>query len=130
MFFRYTYPAFLWAALILILCAIPGPQIPRLKFLDWLRPDKIVHIVLFGTLSVLLIRGFLQQDNFTTLSSHPKLYAVLLSSMYGIVIELLQEYVFIKRTGEILDAIADALGAFIGLWIYNYWIKRRHAANS
>jgi VanZ family protein len=125
MFLRYNYPALLWALLIFILCAIPGPHVPRLKFLDWLKPDKIVHFILFGTLCFLLIRGFAQQSTFAFLLSHPKIYAVVLSSIYGIVIEVLQQYVLIKRTGEVNDAIADALGSFIGLWLYNFWIKRK-----
>jgi VanZ family protein len=127
MFLRSTYPAFLWAAVILMLCALPGSSFPRLSFLDWLRPDKVVHLIMFGALSFLLIRGFLQQNTFHALSLHPKLYAVSYSIIYGIMIELLQEYIFIWRSGEVFDALADALGAFIGLWAYNYWIKRKVA---
>jgi VanZ family protein len=125
MFFRSTYPAFLWAVVILILCALPGTYVPRLSFLDWLRPDKVIHLIMFGALSFLLMKGFVQQKNIITLNVHPKLFAVIFTIIYGIMIELLQEYIFIWRSGEIFDAIADALGAIIGLGFYNYWIKRK-----
>jgi glycopeptide antibiotics resistance protein len=127
MFLRSTYPAFLWAAVILILCALPGKTFPRLSFLDWLRPDKVVHLIMFGLLAFLFIKGFVKQNSFEALSLHPKIYAVLLSIIYGLMIELLQEYIFIWRSGEVFDALADAAGAFIGLLIYNYWIKRKLA---
>jgi|SRR3569832_891781 len=129
MFLRSTYPAFIWAAIILILCALPGPYLPRLSFLDWLRPDKVVHLILFGTLCVLFIRGFALQSSVAALVNHPKMYAIVFTIIYGVMIELLQEYIFIWRTGEVFDAIADAAGAFIGLWLYNYWTKRKPAVH-
>jgi VanZ family protein len=125
MFLRYLYPALLWALLILILCSIPGPDIPRLKFLDWLKPDKIVHFVLFGALCFLLVRGFAQQSSVAAFAAHPKMYAVVLSSVYGIVIEMLQTYIFTYRSGDVFDAIADSVGAFLGLWLYNFWMRRK-----
>jgi len=122
---RYNILALLWAVFILILCGIPGQHIPRLAFIDWLRPDKIVHLFLFGVLSFLLIRAFQQQLSFLFLNHHPKIYSVVISSFYGIVIEVLQEYVFINRSGEVFDAVADAVGALIGVLIFNYWAKRQ-----
>ena len=127
MFLRFTYPAFLWAVVILILCALPGTSFPRLTFLDWLRLDKVVHLILFSILCFLFLRGFTQQQTFSSLQAYPKMYALLLSIIYGIVIELLQEYIFIWRSGEVFDALADTAGAFIGLRFYNYWIRRRLA---
>jgi VanZ family protein len=130
MFFRSTYPAFIWAVLIFILCALPGTYVPRLSFLDWLRPDKVVHFIMFGALSFLLIKGFVQQNNLRGLNIHAKLYATIFTIIYGVMIELSQEYIFIWRSGEVFDAIADAIGAFIGLWFYNYWMNRKIAARS
>ena len=130
MFLRHLYPALLWALFILLLCAIPGPHIPRLTFLDWLQPDKIAHLVLFGVLCYLLIKGFRKQQAIQTFTDRSKVWAVLLSSVYGAVVELLQQYVFAKRSGEVLDVLADALGAFLGLWLYVYWVKRKSAAQT
>ena len=118
------WPALVWALFILALCGLPGSDIPRLTFLDWLRPDKIVHLILFGTLSFLLIKGFTGYELNSIWTRYPKIISVVLSSVYGVVIELLQEYLFIDRTGDVYDALADALGAFVGLWFYNYWVKR------
>ncbi len=121
MFLKYNYGGLLWALLILSLCAIPGSQLPRLSFLDWLRSDKIVHLFLFGVLSFLFLKGFQRQSTFISLHHSPKLYSFFICAAYGIAIELLQEYVFSHRTGEVYDAIADAAGALIGIWIYKAW---------
>src|SRR5258706_6085937 len=129
MFLRYNYAALLWAFFILALCAIPGNRLPHLAFLDWLRPDKIAHLFLFGVLAYLFIKGFRKQTTFAVLNQYPKMYAILISIIYGIVIELLQEYVFYGRSGEMNDAMADAVGALIGLWVYKVSVKYKVTGN-
>ena len=125
---RALFPAIFWALIILVLCAIPGRAIPHLAFLDWLRPDKVTHLILFAVFSFLLIRGFQKQNPASSLRN-AKLCALILSIAYGIFIELFQEYVtIIHRTGQVFDAVADAIGAFIGLWIYNRTTKKSIAS--
>jgi len=130
MFFRSLLPAILWALLILILCGIPGQRIPHVDFLSWLKPDKIVHLFLFGLLSYLLIRGFTRQQAVALFTAHPRLWALLLTIAYGALIELLQQYVLIDRSGEVFDALADALGAFLGMWVFDYLRKKRFPRES
>ena len=130
MFFKALLPAFLWALFILVICGFPGNQLPRLEFLDWLKPDKLVHLFIFGLLSYLLIRGFIKQDTISSLKKHPKFWSVVLSTAYGALIEVLQEYVFIYRTGDVRDVIADAIGAFLGIWILDKLMKKRFPRNS
>ena len=97
---------------------------PELTFLDWLKPDKIVHLVLFGVLSFLLIKGLTGNEVSSFPTNYPKTFSVVISAIYGVFVELLQEYFFEDRHGDVYDSIADALGAFAGLWFYNYWLKR------
>jgi VanZ family protein len=118
------WPALLWALFILLLCGLPGSAIPQLTFLDWLKPDKIVHLVLFGVLSFLLIKGINDYDVSSFWSTYPKTVTVIVSSLYGILVEVLQEYFFEDRHGDVFDAIADSIGALMGLPVYNFWIKR------
>ena len=122
------WPALIWALFILALCGLPGSAIPELTFLDWLKPDKIVHLVLFGVLSFFLIRGFTGLDVNSIWTNNPKIVSIVLASIYGVVIELLQEYFFEDRHGDVYDSMADAFGAFIGLWFYNFWLKRSQRA--
>ncbi len=123
MFFRKLILSLLWALFILALCALPGTVIPELSFLDWLKPDKLVHLFLFGVLSFLLSKAFTDQNVFLLLISYPRVISIILSSIYGVFIELLQEYFIPTRTGDVFDAMADSLGAFLGVAVYNYWKK-------
>jgi VanZ family protein len=118
MFWRHNRAAFAWAVLILILCGLPGSDFPKLTFLQWLRPDKIVHLILFGTQCFLFIRGFTLQSRFPGLKLHAQGWAVFLSISYGAVVEVLQATIFIGRSGDVRDAIANSIGAVIGLYLY------------
>lgn len=97
---------------------MPGDRLPELTFLEWLRPDKIVHLILFGVQCLLLIIGFVKQNQFESLRRNPVLFSLLISICYGGLVEVLQSYVFIHRSGDIRDAAANAVGALIGVWIY------------
>jgi VanZ family protein len=128
MFFKYLWPAFAWALLILIICGVPGHNIPNVSFWKWLKPDKVIHLVVYAILCYFLIRGFTRQEKYPVLKNFAKLIAVTTGIAYGILIEVLQHYVFIGRSGEIFDAMANAIGVLLGLWFFN--MKRKKRFNS
>lgn len=119
------WPALLWAIFVLILCGLPGKDFPDLSFLEWLRPDKIAHLFLFGIQCFLLLMGFSRQNHFPTLIKNAALYSLTLTIVYGALVEILQDYVFIQLSGDIRDAIANAIGAFLGYWIYKKKFKQK-----
>jgi len=129
MFFKSLWPAFLWALFILIICAVPGEKIPRVDFLEWLKPDKLVHVFVFGLLIFLLAAGFTKQHSIASLKLHPLAWAVAMGVFYGILIEFLQATVFVNRSGDARDVLADALGAFPGIWYFKRWMKKRLPGN-
>ena len=119
MIFRRQWPAIVWALFILIITGIPGNQIPKIpSFLEWLSPDKFVHVVIFGILSYLILysnrKQYLKRNyRFIIVAS-----VVLISASYGLITELLQYYVFIGRNGNVFDFIANAIGALLGGMAY------------
>ena len=124
MFLKYHLPALVWALFILIICGIPGNRLPDLTFLEWLKPDKIVHLLVFGILVYFVIRSFTFQSSINFLHEYPRFTAIIISICYGVLIEVLQEYVFVHRSGDVRDAIANTIGVFIGLWYYNRKIRK------
>ena len=119
MIIRKQWPALACALLILIITGIPGNQIPEIPtFLDWLSPDKIVHVAIFGILSYLILFGNRQQYLNCKNRFYYIIVAVLLSVVYGLITELLQFYVFIGRNANVYDFYADALGAIVGGMAY------------
>ena len=125
MFWRYFWPSIVWAIFVLILCGLPGKDFPELSFLEWLSPDKIAHLFLFGVQCFLLLKGFRLIKQSSRFYKNAVLYSLTLSITYGVLVEVLQTYVFIERNGDVRDAIANAIGAFLGVWFYRRLNKRK-----
>ena len=116
---QYLYAALLWTVIIMVVVGVPGNQIPKVShFIDLLQPDKIVHIGLFTPFSFLWI-SYISCKLKTIKSSI--ILVVLFGMLYAVITELLQVYVFIGRSGNFPDAIADFIGAIIGII---YFIKK------
>lgn len=104
----------IWAAVIFILCALPSEDIPN-PHLQIPHLDKVVHFGMFFIMAILLCNELEYQTRFTL----RKIYitTVCIAFIYGGVIELLQHY-FFNRSGDMLDLLADVLGAVIGCLVY------------
>lgn len=120
---RVYLPPTLWALAILILCGWPGDQLPEITFWQWLRWDKIAHLVLFGIQSFLLLRAFSINNNNVQVSRQAVWLSISLTIFYGILVEILQEVVFLNRNGDSRDALANALGALSGLLAYRRFYR-------
>ena len=112
MFLRHNALGIIWALFILVICALPGSQFQEAKH-EYL--DKIIHLVLFGFLFILLTTGFIKQQSFPFLRSGVKLKVWVGCALYGALIELLQGTVFIERSIEFGDILANMIGATVGL---------------
>ncbi|MCC6837344.1 MAG: VanZ family protein [Bacteroidia bacterium] len=118
MFFKHIKWAMLWALFILVLCGIPGRDIPHISFLELLSFDKFVHAGVFFVLLLLLIRGSVLQTRFHFLSRHSFLLSGSFCVLYGGVLELMQEVVFEERSADLYDFIANSFGVLMGLIFY------------
>ena len=93
--------AILWALFILGACGINGNSLPQVSF-D-IGIDKIAHMLFFAILSILV--WWPTKNNL--------LWAIVISTAYGILIEYLQMTVFINRSFDYADMLADAVGAIL-----------------
>lgn len=119
MFLKHIKWAMLWALFILILCGIPGRDIPHISFLELLSFDKFVHAGVFFVLILLTVRGSALQTRFSFLSQYPNVISGLLCVLYGGILELLQDAVFEERSADLYDFIANSFGVLIGLMFYS-----------
>lgn len=128
MFYRPFVPSLCLALVILGLYSIPGTEIGSLSFWDLLAADKIAHTGIFTVFTLSLIAAFRRQTRYSGLRARYKTVAIGLSMTYGAVLELLQAQVFVDRSGDVIDFIANGLGAFLGLIlfriIYGYELSR------
>lgn len=96
---------------------IPGNRFPEIRsFWDWLKPDKIVHIFLFGVWVYLAIRQNTPQY------PHSAKRLISIAFFAGIILaattEILQELVFVNRSGNIFDFFANVAGMVFGIILY------------
>ncbi len=115
---RPNFLTILWALIILILCGTPGKDVPHFSFLDLLAIDKFVHVGFFFVLVILAIRGFRLQSSQKWRCKNSTFLAVSLSILYGGILEILQETVFVDRSADINDFIANSFGCFVALLLY------------
>lgn len=109
----------LWALFILVLCGIPGRDIPHISFLELLSFDKFVHAGVFFVLLLLLIRGSVLQTRFNFLSQYSFSISGSLCILYGGILELMQEAVFEERSADLYDFVANSFGVLVGMVFYN-----------
>jgi VanZ family protein len=110
--------AMLWALAILILCGIPGRDIPHISLLELLSFDKFVHAGVFFILTLLSIKGFRLQNRFHALKMNAELISVIICILYGGMLEIMQETLFVERSADLYDFIANSFGCLMGLLIY------------
>lgn len=106
--FKYSI---IWVIIIFILSSISGDSVDKVKLINIPHFDKFVHFSMYFILSALMIWESKFSRKFIIIS-------ILLGISYGIIIELLQQYVFVKRYFDIFDIISNSIGTISGLIIF------------
>lgn len=122
MFWKYNIWGIIWLLIVLIACATPGEQLPPSPFLDF---DKLVHVGIFGVLHFLLLRGFLLQNQFPSLRKNHFLLATFISADYGVLMEVLQGYVFRNRSFDQFDIMANLIGVVLAMCIWLMFFAKK-----
>lgn len=109
-----------WMIVIIILSTIGGPKVPGWGWIDMISPDKWAHAFVYAVLMILLLR-----------INRAKVYSskkwtnglLMICISLGILMEIVQYLFFPGRYFEILDIIANIIGAFIGMRFFNRFLK-------
>lgn len=112
------YPlTILTATTILVLSIIPVPEVKMAENIPLI--DKWVHFVMYGGLALV---AYFELYRTNTKREKKKreatlmllLYTLIVPSLYGGLLELVQAYLTTCRSGDWIDFIADAIGAALG----------------
>jgi VanZ family protein len=131
MSFLQYWRTLLWALFILVITGIPGSYIPGITtFWEWLQPDKIVHVFVFAVLSFLILYDARTQYLHSKQRYMIVIVAVAVTVFFGLLTEVLQHYVFIGRSGNVYDVLADFVGAISGWLLFNWAIQKKLLKNN
>ena len=108
------YLIIIWIIVVFILSSIPGSDIPKISRFKIPHLDKIVHFIMYFTLQFLVLTEYYKNYKNKYLFTKVLLLTLLLSISYGLIMELLQEYLFISRTASLYDFLANSAGAIFG----------------
>ena len=93
------------------LCLIPGRDLPSVTIFEL---DKIVHFTFYVILSALMFYGWQKQNSFSSLHKNTLIKILIITSVYGFAVEIMQELFTVDRHFDIFDALANSTGAIAG----------------
>jgi VanZ family protein len=110
--------AVLWTAFIVYALTQEPSEIPRFKWLALDGMDKVIHTLIF------LIEGWLISWNLQTKMRWKTILSVwLFCTILGGALELIQHLYIEGRSGDVVDLLADAFGAIVGVLAYRKLTK-------
>lgn len=112
----------LWALVILVLCLIPGKDLPRYRWADLLSFDKFVHAGVFFVLAWLMVVAVKP-----TWDTRAVRWTAVVCVVYGGLLEVMQGTLMTDRYADIGDFVANGLGVALGLW---WWARKERARSS
>lgn len=101
----------------------PSAGMPKLKIFSY---DKAGHFIMFGVWSFLYGLVYAIRKN-----KKPGFWKVFLfGAFFGILIEILQDVLPLNRSAELMDAVADMLGAGTAAVLLNVLLNRYFTAGT
>lgn len=87
--------------------SVPDIQIPHL--------DKIIHFTFYFVAAILGLFSFRSRIKSGTSSSKVLIGLLVFLVIFGIIIEVIQHRYTMTRAGDVFDALANTIGALIGV---------------
>lgn len=101
-----------WTIGIVIGSAISGNTLDQVSILKIPYIDKIIHFIWYYVL-YLLWYSFILNQNPKYINLYYRFILIACIICFGLLIELIQPFIFIKRSAEFKDFIADCIGAIL-----------------
>jgi len=107
-------PSIVWSAVIFYTSTLPGSsfRLPPFRFVD-----KLIHMCVFGLLSLLVLRGGLRAEN----RIKAFYFGIIYSILYGLADEIHQFFIP-GRFVDPFDFLANVVGILIGALIFTRFL--------
>jgi VanZ family protein len=120
--------ASLWLIIVTMLLCLPGTEFPKSTWLEKIWFDKWVHTGLFLVLAFSWCWYFYNKQPGEAKIKTVFIRVTFLSIIYGILMELIQQFFIPFRGFEFTDILADAGGSMAGYFIAKWkWLKIKPA---
>ena len=113
-----------WTLLILLLCLMPGDNLPSTSFLSFEGADKLLHFTLYFVLLTFVGKGLVNYFDSSYSSNRIIVIAFFYCLFLGVGIEFLQDIFVAGRSGDFFDVLANATGASVGVVILRIQLKK------
>ncbi len=115
-FFRYHFPPFVWAGLIITASSIPANKLPNIQIFGW---DKIAHVCVFFIFGILILRSLYHRQKRINSKKQIAILTLVFVISFGIFDELFQSMIP-GRMSDIYDLVADAVGGILAVSFFNF----------
>lgn len=112
--------------LIFVLCTVRAERLPSFDLRLLISTDKLGHFVFYAVFSLLIIYGHYRQHQGQWMLRAASRLAFYISVPYGMLMELLQAFVFFGRSAEWLDILANCIGSMVGVFIFYACYRLRY----
>jgi len=112
------------AIIAIIICygsLTSGSNLNKVHFLNIKNLDKLIHFLMYLTLSLTLYRALLK--NISISRREIILLNLVFVISYGLIMEVLQFYITTDRSADIYDGIANTIGTIFGIILYPFIVK-------
>ena len=92
-------------------------KMPKVEVISFNNIDKLYHLFAYFTLSCCWLFSFYKKPAL-------KYIIIIFCIIYGIIIEVLQDTLTLYRTGDFKDILANTVGIFLGLLVFNQIFKK------
>jgi VanZ family protein len=110
--------AFAYLVFITLLFCLPGSAFPKETWFTKIQLDKWLHVAVFGLLAIAFYSVLVR------ISFKRVLFMLFLMTLYGFVIEVIQGLYVENRSFDMMDLLADFLGAAAGILFSRRYIKK------
>lgn len=118
-------PAIICFFLVLFLICLPENELPaKHGWLDITYLDKLVHVIMFATLTFLFLQPIADSDMYKKIKRHYFIRICLAMCIWGITTEFIQKFYIPSRSFDLFDWAADSVG-IAAAWLYCRRFHRR-----
>ncbi len=104
--------------ILIFLLLLPGNDLAGSSWWSTYHIDKVIHVLAFAMLALSMSISLSKLRVFTGLNYRLMTLIFVVGSVFGTILEFLQQELRAGRAAELLDIVADSVGLLLGFLIF------------